>query len=121
MDIYLYTEIHEIFFSSFLIELNEWITKLANGQGRCRLDNPIVWTPKLVRILESYEDIITRIISHWLDCIIGGFVTEFAVDTSASYSEAERRFFKGPRGKYLKSLISWIEMLLCEHRVMRLP
>ena len=41
-------------------------------------------------------------------------MTEFAVDTSVSYSEAERRFFKGPRGKYLKSLNTWIKMLLCK-------
>ena len=45
---YIYKEIHEIFFASFLIELYEWITKLVDSQGRCRLDHPIVWTPKLV-------------------------------------------------------------------------
>ena len=31
-------------------------------------------------------------------------MTEFAVDTSVSYSEAEHHFFKGSWGKYLKSL-----------------
>jgi len=60
-------------------------------------------------------------VDHWLDRIIGGFVTEFAVDTSINYSEAEHRFFKGPRGKYLKSLNTWIKMLLCEQQVMKLP
>ena len=53
-------------------------------------------------------------IDHWLDRIIGGFITEFAVDTSVSYNEAERRFLKGSRGKYVKFLNTWIKMLLCE-------
>jgi len=48
-------------------------------------------------------------------------VIEFAVDASVSYSEAEHQFFQGPRGKYLKSLNTWIKMLLCEQQVMRLP
>ena len=48
-------------------------------------------------------------------------MTEFAVDTSVSYSEAEQHFFKGPQGKYLRSLNTWIKMLLCEKRVMPLP
>jgi len=49
-----------------------------------------------------------HVVNHWLDHIIGGFVIEFAVDTSVNYNEVKRRFFKGPRGKYLKSLNTWI-------------
>ena len=45
LDFYLYMEIHEIFFASFPSELYEWIAKLANSQGRRRLDKPIMWTP----------------------------------------------------------------------------
>ena len=37
-DRYIYTEIHEIFFMSFLTELYECIARLADSQGRCRLD-----------------------------------------------------------------------------------
>ena len=44
LDRYMYTEIHEIFFCSFPVELYEWIAKLGDGQGRWRLDNLIVWT-----------------------------------------------------------------------------
>ena len=95
MDKYLYTEIHEIFFCSFLVELYEWITKLANSQGRWRLDGPIVWTPKLVQRLEDSKDKITCAVDHWLDRIIGRFMTKFTVDTSVNYNEAERHFFKG--------------------------
>ena len=118
MDKYLYTEIHEIFFFSFRIELYEWITKLADNQGRWKLDGPILWTPELVRRLEASEDKIACIVDHWLDRIIGGFITEFAVDTLVNYSKAERRFLEGSRSKYVKSLNTWIKMLLCEKRVM---
>ena len=48
LDTYLYTEIHEIFFCSFPIELYEWIAKLADSQGRWKIDNLIVWTLELV-------------------------------------------------------------------------
>lgn len=96
MDRYLYTEIHEIFFASFTSELYEWIVKLADSQGRCRLDKPIVWTLELVHKLEALEDKVVRAMDHWLDQIIGGFITEFVVDMTVSYSEAERRFLKGP-------------------------
>jgi len=96
LECYLYTEIHEFFFASFPSELYEWITKLADSQGRCRLDKPIVWTPEVVRRLEALEDKIACAMDHWLNQIIGGFITEFVVETSVSYSEAERRFLKGP-------------------------
>ena len=120
LDCYLYREIHEIFFASFPTELYEWIVKLADSQGRCKLDSPIVWTPKLVCRLKASKDKIACIIDHWLDRIIGGFITEFAVDTSVSYSEVEWHFLKGPRGKYVKSLNTWIKMLLCENQIMRI-
>jgi len=115
----MYKNIHEIFLCSFPIELYEWITNLADDQGRWRLDGLIVWTQKLVRRLEAFEDKI--IVNHRVDRIIGGFVTEFMVNTSVSYSEAERRFFKELQGNYLRSLNTWIKILLCEKRVMQLP
>ena len=95
--------------------------KLADSQGRWKLDGPIVWTLELVRRLEASEDKIASTVNHWLNSIIGGFVTEFMVDTSANYSEVEQCFFKGLQGKYVKSLNTWIKMLLCEKRVMQSP
>jgi len=92
-------EIHEIFFASFPTELYEWITKLEDSQGRWKLDGPIVWTLELVRRSEASEDKIARVVDHFLDWIIGGFITKFAINTSVSYSEAKRHFLKGPRGK----------------------
>lgn len=50
---YLYMEIHKIFFASFPSELYEWIAKLPDSQGRCRLNKPIVWTLEIVHRLEA--------------------------------------------------------------------
>ena len=73
-----------------------------------------------MRRLEVSKDKITRVVDHWLDQIIGGFITEFTVDTTVSYNEAERHFLKGAQGKYVKSLNTWFKMLLCEKRIMRI-
>ena len=62
---------------------------MTDDQGRWRLNGSIAWTPKLVRRLEALDDKIARVVDHWLDHIIGGFVTGFAVDTLVSYNEVE--------------------------------
>ena len=67
----------------------DWIVRLANNQGRYKLDQPIVWTPELVLKLEASEDKIMRAVDHWLDWIIGGFITEFMIDTTVIYNEVE--------------------------------
>ena len=63
------------------------------------IDNPISWA-----------------VDFWLASVLDGFVTEFAVDQIKSFSEAERYFFKGYHGKYLKYLNLSIKMLLHEKR-----
>jgi len=88
-------EIHEIFFASFSSKLYDWIVRLADSQGRYKLDQPIVWTPELVHRLEASKDKIARVVNHWLNRIIGGFITEFMVDMIVSSSEAERHLLKG--------------------------
>lgn len=118
---YMYTKIHEIFFYTFPIKLYEWLAKLTDSQGRWKLDNPIVWTLELVQRLEASENKIALVIDNWLDRIIGGFVTEFVVDTSVSYNEVEKIFFKGPQGKYLRSLNTWVKIMLCKKWVIPLP
>lgn len=85
-----------------------------DGQPTWNLDNPILWTPELMKCLEESEYKVSKVVDHWIDSISGGFITEFAIDMSASYSEVEHQFFKGPRGEYMKSLKTWIKILLCE-------
>ena len=40
-------------------------------------------------------------VDFWIDSILEGYVTEFFVEAITSYSEVERQFFQGPRGRYL--------------------
>lgn len=72
-------EIHAIFFVNFSLELYEWIVRLPNSLGRCKLNQ------QFVRRLEAYEDKIVRAVDHWLDRIIRGFITEFTIDTTVRY------------------------------------
>ena len=55
-----------------------------------------------------------------MNILLEEFVTEFAFDMLKAYSEAERYFFKGYRGKYLKTLCLSIKMLLCEKGKLRM-
>ena len=57
---------------------------------------------------------ISRAVDFWTTRTLEAFVTEFAIDTHTLFNEAERQFFKGPRGKYLNSFGLNIKMLLAE-------
>jgi hypothetical protein len=59
-----------------------------------------------------------RAVDFWLDNIIVGFITDFAIDTTKSYSAAEKEFMKGPQGRYLISLHTSIKILLYNKGVM---
>ena len=50
---------------------------------------------ELVCRLEASGDKIAQAMDHWLDRKIRGFITEFVVDVTISYSEVEQRFLKG--------------------------
>ena len=54
----------------------------------------------------------------WLASVLEGLVTKFAVDQRKRLNETKWYFFKGYRGKYLKSLKLSIKMLLHEKGVM---
>ena len=70
--------------------------------------------------MERTDNPISRAVDFWLNSLVEGFVIEFAVDTLKAYSEADLYFFKGYRGKYLKSLSFCIKMLLCEKGKLRI-
>jgi hypothetical protein len=118
MQRYVYTELHEIFFGEFPIILTEWLERLVENTGRYQNATPRNWTPELVRQLNYVSNNTSHAVDFWLDSILGGYITEFAVDCTQSYSVAERDFFKGPRGRFMKSLGTWIKMLLCDKCMM---
>jgi hypothetical protein len=102
---------------TYVIELYEWISKLNDNHVLKKKRN-IVWTPELIQILKRVDNPISRAVDFWLASLLEGFITEFAVDQRKSFSEAERYFFKGYRGKYLNSLNLSLKMLLHEKGVL---
>jgi hypothetical protein len=59
-----------------------------------------------------------QLITGWIVC--WEVITEFSIDCTQSYSVVERELFKGLCGRYLKSLSTWIKMLLCDKGVMKM-
>ena len=74
----------------------------------------------MVREITSVINTISRVVDFLVDSILQGYITEFAVDTITSYSEAERKFFQGPRRRYLLHISTWIKILAYEKRILQL-
>ena len=55
-----------------------------------------------------------------MDSILEGYINEFVVDTTKSYSEVEREIFNGPRGRFLLCLQLSIKMLVCEKGILKM-
>jgi len=111
---------HEIIFCEFLVIFHEWLSRIVERKNCFKRDQPTSWNPSLINHLENSRNPISRVADYWFDCILGGYITEFVVDTIKSYSTVEQEFFKGPRGKFLNSLKLWTKMLLCEKGVLRM-
>jgi hypothetical protein len=79
---------------------------------------PKNWTPELVKRVEAVDNRTSRAVDFWMDSILGGYITEFSIDCTQAYNVAERDFFKGPRGRFIRSLATSIKMLLCDKEVM---
>jgi hypothetical protein len=47
-----------------------------------------------------------------------GYTNEFVVDTSKYYSVVEKKFIKGPRGRYIMLLYTSIKILLQDKGVL---
>jgi len=65
--------------------------------------------------LKEVSNSISRVVDFWIDSILRGYITEFAIDYTKSYSATKREFFQGPRAKYLRKLAVWKKMALRDH------
>jgi hypothetical protein len=117
---YIFTDIHEIFFGGIHHELYEWLARLADTQFEIKTRPPVVWMSELIQKVNRVDNVVSRAIDHWFDSTIRGYITEFVVDRVESYSQAERYFFKGPRGKFLHFLKLRIKMLLHEKNILKI-
>jgi hypothetical protein len=80
----------------------------------------VVWTLELNKKFKRVDNTISRVVDHWFDSTIGGYITDFTVDRVESYSQDERYFFKGPRGKCLQFLKLRLNMLLHEKNILKI-
>jgi len=85
---YIFEDKYEILFGSFHIELYEWISRLTERKYCFKGDKPKEWTPELIQRLKNIDNRISIALDFWIDNILGGFITEFAVDSNVSYNEA---------------------------------
>jgi hypothetical protein len=81
----------------------------------------VVWTSTQIKKFKRIDNVVSRVVDLWFDIIIGGYITEFPIDRVESYSQAERYFFKGPRGKFLHFLKMKINMLFHEKNILKIP
>ena len=117
---YIYTNVYEVFFATFPLELHSWLTRLANCIGHVQSDRVAQWNQVAVQRLKNTNNIVSRAVDFWFTSLLSGFIAEFVVDRVKAYSEAKRQYFKGYRGKFLNYLNLWINMLLCDKWVLQL-
>jgi hypothetical protein len=115
LDKYIFTDIHKIFFGGIHQEIYDWITRLGDTQFEIRPRPPMFWTLTLIKKVKRVDNIVSRAMDLWFDSTIGGYIIKFVVDKVESYSQVDRYFFKGPRGKFLHFLKLRIKMLLHEN------
>jgi hypothetical protein len=84
--------------------LVEWLQRLDEINRIFFTVVPRNWTPELIQQVNSISKQISHTIDLWMDSVLRGYITDFSIDYTNSYSDTEREFFKGPRGRHLKSL-----------------
>jgi hypothetical protein len=74
----------------------------------------------LIKQVNTVSNQISCIVDFLLDSVLGDYITKFAIECTQSYNDVEREFFKVMCERYLKSPSTWVKMLLCDKRVMKM-
>ena len=86
---YVFCDTYEIFFGSFHIELHQWLSRLTERRTNFQARRVPAWTPARVNLVQHVNNEVSRAVDFWTTRTLEAFVTEFAIDTSTSFSEAE--------------------------------
>lgn len=70
------------------------LSRIAKKKNWFKKDQPTSWNPTLIKQLRTTSNLISRAVDFWFDSILGGYITEFVVDTIKSHSKVEREFFR---------------------------
>ena len=95
---YIYTDVREVFFATFPLELHSWLARLVDCSGHVQSDKLAQWNHEAVHRLKNTDNVVSRAVYFWLTSLLLGFITEFVVDI----------------------LNLWIKMLLCDNGVLQL-
>lgn len=109
---HMFTEIHEKFFCKFRIIMSEWMLRLKDENAWHNNDESKEWTLEKIQQLKEISNLISRAVDFWINSILKGYITKFAIEYTKSYSALERVFFYVPQGIYLRELTMWIKMAL---------
>jgi hypothetical protein len=82
---YIFTNIHKILFGGFHKELYEWLARLENTEFEIIFRPPLVWTSTLIKKVKRVDNIVSRVVYHWFDTSIGGYITMFSIDRIELY------------------------------------
>ena len=93
---------------------------MATWQTNFHRRETIEWSAQLICEITRVINPISRVVDFWVDSILQGYISEFAVEMITSYSEVERNFFQGPQRRYLLSISTWIKMLVYEKGILQL-
>ena len=87
---YVFCDVYEIFFGSIHIELHQWLSRLTKRMTNFQERQFPTWSPVRINILKRVNNEISRAVYFWTMRTLEAFVTEFAIDTSTSFSESKR-------------------------------
>jgi hypothetical protein len=103
-DKYIYTNMHETFFIEFPCFLYEWMKrKIATNSALWPLD-PLVWDQVILYRLKALDNKWNKAIDLLFTQVKEGYIIEFPMEYSDSFSEAERKFAKGMRKQMLEEI-----------------
>jgi hypothetical protein len=117
LDKYMFSDLHAVFFCDFLHLLHEWLLRLKDNHPITRI-RQLEWNLVEIVQLQQVNNKFTRTIYFWLDSIVARFIIEFVVDITKSYTTTEHDFIKGPKGRYIRSMYTSINILLYKNGVM---
>jgi hypothetical protein len=120
LEIYIFTDIHEILFGGIHNELYEWLARLADTQFEIISRPPVVWTSMLIKKVKRVDNVVLRVLDHYFDSTIGCYIIELDIDRVESYNQAERYFLKGSKGNFLHFMKMRIKMLLHEKNILKI-
>jgi len=83
----LFSDLDEVLLCDFLHVFQEWLLRSKDNHPTNRI-RQLEWNPMDIMQLEQVNNKFTRAVDFWIDNIVAGFITEFAVDTTKSYSVA---------------------------------